>query len=67
LGSDYGDHPLDRGFDEWIGFYGGGIEYHYELAQVKAGRNDHKLNTIYEGKQRYRKRWAHTAGSDRRR
>jgi len=60
LGIEDGDHPIDRGFDEWIGFYGGGMPYHSSLADKMAPESDYKYNTIYKGKQRYSKTWSHT-------
>lgn len=60
LADNEGDHPLDRGFDEWIGFYGGSMQFHYELAQKAAKPNKNKYNVIYEGKTPYKKEWQHT-------
>jgi arylsulfatase A-like enzyme len=50
LDSRDGNHPLDRGFQHWIGFYGGDMPYHSSSAK---GR-------VFEGKTPYRKRWNHT-------
>ncbi len=50
LGSRDGDHPLDRGFDHWIGFYGGGMPYHWS-----EGRE-----SVFNGKAPYEKRWKHS-------
>lgn len=60
LGEDDDDHPTARGFDEWIGFHGGSMEYHYDLAKEKSIRSKGANNTIYNGTVPYEKKWEHT-------
>jgi arylsulfatase A-like enzyme len=60
LGEEEDDHPTARGFDEWIGFHGGSMEYQYDLAKEKSVRSKGGNNTIYNGKARYEKPWQHT-------
>lgn len=60
LSSGDGDHAIDRGFDEWIGFYGGGMQFHYDLAFKAAKVSKIKSNRIYDGKVPYDAKWGHT-------
>ena len=60
LGEGAGNHPLDRGFDKWIGFEGGSMEYHFDLAKEKSLRSHGANNTIFDGKAPYEKKWEHT-------
>lgn len=55
-----GDHALDRGFDEWIGFYGGGMAFHYDQAKANAAHSKGLHNTIYNGREPYEEEWSHT-------
>jgi len=50
LGNTDGSHPIDRGFERWVGFYGGHMPYHYS-----AGRAH-----VYDGKTAYKQRWEHS-------
>jgi arylsulfatase A-like enzyme len=50
LGSSDGSHPLDRGFDRWVGFYGGDMPYHYSSGH----------SHVFDGKAVYQERWKHS-------
>ncbi len=50
LGSNDGYHPLDRGFGKWVGFYGGGMPYHYAYGK----------DQVFDGKLPFRSRWRHS-------
>ena len=62
LGNGEGDHPIDRGFDEWFGFYGGWIRYKYEQAEQTYRRHikaEPHMQILYEGKEKSDEPWEH--------
>ena len=62
LGNGEGDHPIDRGFDQWFGFYGGWIRYKYEQAEQTHRRHikaEPHMQILYEGKEKSDDSWEH--------
>ena len=62
LGNGEGDHPIDRGFDEWFGFYGGWIRYKYEQAKETHRRHikaEPHMQVLYDGKEQCDEPWVH--------
>jgi arylsulfatase A-like enzyme len=62
LGNGEGDHPIDRGFDEWFGFYGGWMRYKFEQAKethIRHIKAEPHMQIIYDGKEKYEEPWEH--------
>lgn len=62
LGNGEGDHPVDRGFDEWFGFYGGWIRYRYEQAKethIRHIKAEPHMQILYDGKEKSDEPWEH--------
>jgi arylsulfatase A len=62
LGNGEGDHPVDRGFDEWFGFYGGWIRYKYEQSKethIRHIKAEPHMQILYDGKEKSDEPWEH--------
>jgi arylsulfatase A-like enzyme len=60
MGSGTGDHPLDRGFDQWIGYHGGSMPYFKSYLDERNSTLKKPRTYVYEGHDPYTKEWSHT-------
>jgi len=62
LGNGEGDHPIDRGFGEWFGFYCGWIRYRVEQAKethIRHIKAEPHMQILYNGKEKSDEPWEH--------
>ena len=60
MGAGNGAHPLDRGFDRWIGYQGGSMPYFKAYLDERNVALKKPKTYVFEGKEPYTKQWIHT-------
>lgn len=60
LGAGPGAHPLDRGFDRWIGYQGGSMPYFKSYLDERNASLKKPITYVFDGREPYTKAWTHT-------
>jgi arylsulfatase A-like enzyme len=60
MGAGQGDHPLDRGFDRWIGYQGGSMPYFKSYVDERNAPLKKPRTYVFNGREPYTKNWNHT-------
>ncbi len=60
MGAGKGDHPLDRGFDRWIGYQGGSMPYFKSYLDERNAKLKKPKTYVFNGREPYTKDWTHT-------
>ena len=60
MGAGKGAHPLDRGFDRWIGFQGGSMPYFKAYLDERNAALKKPKTYVFNGRVPYTQEWTHT-------
>ena len=60
MGEVKGAHPLDRGFDRWIGYQGGSMPYFRAYLDERNAKLKKPRTYVFNGREPYTKEWTHT-------
>ncbi len=59
MGEVSGAHPVDRGFDRWIGYHGGSIPYFKAYLDERNATLKKPKTYVFDGREPYAKEWTH--------